>query len=78
MTPDERAARARLGEWLAAEPGRTWDTYQPSERPSNIGIALYPSVFDELPSAGLVEGDGPTLADAIIAALDAVGGATDG
>lgn len=68
--PDqEHVARLRLGAWLAAEPGRTWDhgvgVPAGAER-----VELFRYTHAGIERARLGDGEGPTLAAAIISALE--------
>lgn len=69
MTDDEKAARARLGSWLSAEPGRTWDR---STLAGSHIVWLFEKVRNDPNWQVEHEGEGPTLAAAILAALGKV------
>lgn len=67
MTDDEKAAREKLGAWLATEAGRTWDYDGPSRAIDPVwGCQLSERFGDK----GLGWFDAPTLAEAIQAALE--------
>jgi hypothetical protein len=68
LSADERAARSRLGAWLAAEPGRTWDDWSRFSTVEKV-VVLMPYAGDFPNCANQVQGSGPTLAAAICDAL---------
>lgn len=64
-------AREQLGKWLAAEPGRTWDDWSRFSTVEKV-VALMPHADDFPNCRDPIEGTGPTLAEAILNALDLV------
>ena len=75
------AAKERLGCWLAAEPGRTWDYGTGSVHFVSlyeVGALFDPEHRFDLDDHEPIDGEGETMADAIMAALDAANGGDRG
>jgi hypothetical protein len=77
--PPERrpidAARERLGRWLSAEPGRSWDRIGDPPQ-SRVELYDYFDPSERGPTGTLVAtGEGETMADAILAAIEKASGA---
>lgn len=68
----EREARKLLGEWLAAEPGRTWDHSARHDLNVRLVVWLTTGARNTENFQDHTEAEGPTLADAILNALDLV------
>ena len=73
------AAKERLGIWLSAETGRTWDNGADADETS-WDVTLYEANDDDAhePLRVAARGEGGSLADALLAALSAANGGDRG